>query len=96
MRKRLGLLKSIVTEPGSPISTTILADTIKWEKIVISEFVLTPRTHPLITNISETEILILGGLGYGGKLGDGHIFDTTTNTIKKVLNGTYRFVTYGN
>ena len=94
VQKRLGFASK--TMPGSPMSMTVLEDTIKWEKIAISEHLLPPRTHPLITNISDTEIVILGGLSFGGRLGDGHIFDTTTNTIKKVLNGTYRFVTYGN
>ena len=41
---------------------TELKDTIKWEKIAISENLLPPRTHPLITNISDTEILLLGGV----------------------------------
>ena len=50
-----------------------------WQIIKINK--ITPRALSLVAPLSPTEILIAGGRGIRGKLGDGYVFNLQTKSV---------------
>ena len=58
---------------------------------------LSPRSYPAVVPINDSEIVILSGMGGGGRLSDILVFNVGNNECRKVADGgNFKFLSLTN